>query len=346
MIITRTPFRITLGGGGTDLPSYYESHGGYVFSMAIDKYMYIMLHHLPATERKSIIRYSQVETVSSVNEINHPLAREALRLHDVKDYIELTSMADMPAKTGLGSSGSYLVGVLNAIRAYKGDPASPAKLAEEACHIEMNVLKEPVGKQDQYIAAYGGFQLLEIDKAGKVGVTPVPVNFMTANELATKARVYYTGIQRSATAVLKGQDQAAREKTAPDHRHVVDCLSRIKEIGREIKNAFETGDLDRFGVLMDQHWETKRKMSAKVSLTVLDELYIRVKKEFGVLGGKVIGAGGGGFMMLYCPEKGRELDAFMATHDMPRISYFPSMQGSRVVADWSSYDDYESNLPR
>ena len=210
----------------------------------------------------------------------------------------------------------------------------------------MNILKEPVGKQDQYIAAFGGFQLLEIDKTGKVGVTPVPVDFMTANELVHKALVYYTGIQRSATAVLKGQDQAAREKTAPDHQRVVDCLSRIKEIGREIKTVFETGDLDRFGVLMDQHWEAKRKMSGKISLSVLDELYVRVKQEFGVLGGKIIGAGGGGFMMLYCPEKGRELDAFMAEHDMPRISYFPSMQGSRVVADWSSYDDYESNLPK
>lgn len=346
MIITRTPFRITLGGGGTDLPSYYEEHGGRVFTMAIDKFMFIMLHHLPATERKSIIRYSQVEVVSSADEIKHPLAREALALHGMRDYIELTSMADMPAKTGLGSSGSYLVGLLNAIRAYKCNPASPAALAEEACHIEMDILKEPVGKQDQYIAAFGGFQLLDIDRAGKVTVTPVPIDFMTANELVTKARVYYTGIQRSATAVLKGQDRAAREKEAPDHRRVVDCLSRIKEIGADIKAAFENGDLDRFGVLLDQHWEAKRSMSGRVSLSVLDDLYVRVKKDFGVLGGKIIGAGGGGFMMLYCRENGRELDAFMAAHDMPRISYFPCMQGSRVVADWSSHDDYETNMPR
>lgn len=346
MIITRTPFRITLGGGGTDLPSYYEAHGGSVFTMAIDKYMFIMLHHLPATERKSIIRYSQVEVVSAPNEIKHPLAREALALHDVRDYIELTSMADMPAKTGLGSSGSYLVGLLNAIRAYKCIPASPATLAEEACHIEMDILKEPVGKQDPYIAAYGGFQLQEIDRSGKVTVTPVPVDFMTANELVTKARVYYTGIQRSATAVLQGQDQAARKKDAPDHQRVIDCLSTIKKIGADIKTAFVSGDLDRFGLLLDMHWEAKRRMSGKISLSVLDDLYVRVKKDFGVLGGKIIGAGGGGFMMLYCRQNGRELDAFMAAHDMPRISYFPSMQGSRVVADWSSHDDYETNMPK
>jgi D-glycero-alpha-D-manno-heptose-7-phosphate kinase len=341
MIITRTPFRITLGGGGTDLPSYYERHGGFVFSMTIDKYMYIMLHHLPATERKSIIRYSQVETVSQIEEIAHPLAREALVLHKLRDYIELTSMADMPAKTGLGSSGAYLVGLLHAIRAYQGKPISPEMLAHDACHIEMTVLKEPVGKQDQYMAAYGGFRTLEIDKAGAVKVGSVAVDFLTANELVNKARVYYTGIQRSATAVLKNQDQAARQDRAPDHQRVMDSLGRIKEIGYAIKKAFEERDLDAFGSLMHDHWEAKKAMSGRISLSVLDDLYERVRTDYGVLGGKIIGAGGGGFMMLYCPNKGRELDAFMASHDMPRISYFPSRQGSRVAADWSSYDDFD-----
>ena len=341
MIITRTPFRITLGGGGTDLPSFYEQHGGYVFTMAINKYMFIALNRRSVADRKIVIRYSQVETVDSVNEIKHPLAREALRLHGVNENIELTSIADMPARSGLGSSGSYLVGLLTAIRAYKSEPASLAQLAEEACHIEMKILKEPVGKQDQYIAAFGGFRTLDIDKKGKVQVGSVSVDFPTANELVSKARMYYTGVQRSATAVLKNQDSATREKKSVDHKRVVDCLLNIKDIGRKIQKAFETRDLDEFARLMHKHWEFKRKMSAAISLSMLDQLYEKVRKEFGVLGGKIIGAGGGGFLMLYCPTKGRQLDEFMLKHDMLRVSYFPTLQGSKVVSDMTSFDDFD-----
>lgn len=340
MIITRTPFRITLGGGGTDLPSFYSQHGGFVFAMTIDKYMYIMLHRLPATERKSIIRYSQVEMVSTHDEIKHPLARESLKLHKLDDFIELTSMADMPAKTGLGSSGAYLVGLLTALRAYQRDSGRPQEIAEEACHIEMNILKEPVGKQDQYMAAFGGFRTLDIAKDGQVTVGSVPVDFGTATELASKARVYYTGIQRSATSVLTAQNEASKQAKNPDHARVVDSLLKIKDIGFRIRDAFLARDLDQFAVLMDEHWQNKKRMSARISLTVLDEMYDHVKKEFGVLGGKIIGAGGGGFIMLYCPSKGRELDAYMAAHDMPRIGYFPSLQGAKVVSDMTPFDEY------
>jgi len=343
MIITRTPFRITLGGGGTDLPSFYQEHGGAVFTMAINKHMYICLNRRSVADRKIVIRYSQVETVDSIDEIRHPLAREALRLHDVRDNIELTSIADMPAKTGLGSSGSYLVGLLTAIRAYKRAAASQQEIAEEACHIEMNILKEPVGKQDQYIASYGGFRMLEIGRDGKVEVENVPVDFTTVTELVSKARIYYTGVQRSATAVLKKQDEAARRGDSPDHKRVVDSLVAIKEIGRRIKQAFERRDLDAFAVLMDEHWQHKRRMSPLISLSLLDDLYDRVKKEFGVLGGKISGAGGGGFLMLYCPQKGRELDAFMLRNQMPRISYFPSLQGSRVVSDMTPFDEFDQS---
>lgn len=340
MIITRTPFRITLGGGGTDLPSFYEQHGGCVFTMAINKYMYICLNRRSVADRKIVIRYSQVETVDSVDEINHPLAREALRLHDVRENIELTSIADMPAKTGLGSSGAYLVGLLTAIRAYKRESASLADIAEEACHIEMNILKEPVGKQDQYIAAFGGFRVLEIAPGGQVAVTSVPVDFTMANELVGKARMYYSGIQRSATAVLKTQDKAARDEKNKNHERVVESLLKIKEIGQRIRAAFEAKDLDAFGRLMDEHWQHKRRMSPAISLSVLDELYGQVKKDFGVLGGKIIGAGGGGFLMLYCPKKGRELDEFMAGHEMPSVSYFPTLQGAKVVSDMTPFDDF------
>lgn len=340
MIITRTPFRITLGGGGTDLPSFYGEHGGYVFTMAINKYMYIMLNRRSVADRKIVIRYSQVETVDSINDIRNPLAREALRLHDLNENIELTSVADMPGKAGLGSSGSYLVGLLTAIRAYKQLPVDPVSIAKEACHIEMNVLNEPVGKQDQYIAALGGFQVLDIDQKGEVATTRVPVDFMTVNEFVQKARIYYTGVQRSATAVLKGQDTAAKEKSSPDHNRVMDSLLQIKEIGKMIKVAFDRKDLDTFAGLMDEHWGHKRRMSATISLSRLDALYDHVKKEFGVLGGKIIGAGGGGFIMLYTAKKGDALDAYMLKQGMPRINYFPSMQGTKVVSDLTPIDDF------
>ncbi len=333
MIITRTPFRITLGGGGTDLPSFYEQHGGFVFSMSINKYMFIALNRRSIADRKIVIRYSQVETVDSIEEIKHPLAREALRLHDLRENIELTSIADMPGKAGLGSSGSYLVGLLTAIRAHIHKPAGAAEIAEEACHIEMDILKEPVGKQDQYMAAFGGFRTLDIAKDGRVDVGTIDMDVQTRNELVTRAGMYYTGIQRSATAVLKDQDRAAREAGRPDHQRVVDSLLHIKEIGHRIRDAFQQGDLDTFGKLMDEHWTHKQRMSPRISISALDELYERVKKEFGVLGGKIIGAGGGGFIMLYCPQKTRELDAFMAEHSMPRVAYAPAMHGAKVVSD-------------
>ena len=340
MIITRAPFRITLGGGGTVLPSFYERHGGYIFAMTIDKYMYVMLHRLPTTERKSIIRYSQVEIVSAPEEIRHPLAREALLLHNLREHIELTSMADMPAKTGLGSSGAYLVSLLMAIRSYKRDWISLQQLAEEACSIEIDILKEPVGKQDQYMAAFGGFCALNIAPDGRVTVERVPIDWSTANELAAKARIYYTGFQRSASKVLTHQDRAARTPGSAEHDRVVENLCRIKEIGLAIRAAFDERDLDRFGSLMDEHWKAKRGLSRGVSLSVLDELYDEVKKRFSVTGGKIIGAGGGGFLMLYCPRPDRELDAFMEQHHMPRVNYMPTLQGVKIVSDLTPADDF------
>lgn len=341
MIITRTPFRITLGGGGTDLPSFYEQHGGYVFSMSINKYMYIMLNRRSVADRKMVIRYSQVETVDSIDEIRHPLAREALRLHDVRENIELTSVADMPGKSGLGSSGAYLAGLLTAIRAYKGMSGTPTEIAEEACHIEMNILKEPVGKQDQYMAAFGGFRELNIARDGNVTVTEVAVNGETARTLCAKAGMYYTGVQRSATAVLKTQNDAARKTDRPDHTRVIESLQQIKEIGAKIRQAFSDGDLNAFGRLMDEHWQYKKRMSAGISLSVLDELYETAKNRFGVLGGKIIGAGGGGFIMLYCPDRSQELDAFMAGRGMPRVPYTPALQGAKVISDMTAVDEMD-----
>ncbi|MEI6167179.1 MAG: galactokinase [bacterium] len=340
MIITRTPYRITLGGGGTDLPSFYREHGGFVFTMSINKYMYIILQRRSVADRKYFIRYSQVEVADSIDEIKHGLVRETLRMHNMTEYMEITSIADLPARTGLGSSGSYLVGLLNAVHAYKQDPVGPAQIAEEACKIEMDILKEPVGKQDQYIASFGGFKTLEIDRAGKVTVQSVPVDFVTAMELAGKARMYYTGVQRSASAVLKSQDQAAMTPRHPDHARVMDSLAYIKDLGYHIKKSFENRDLDAFGRQLDEHWQHKRRMSAGISLTAVDQLYEEVKKRFNVLGGKIIGAGGGGFLFLYCPEHGNGLDEYMSANQMPRVNYFPSLQGSKVISDMTAFDDF------
>ena len=340
MIITRTPFRITLGGGGTDLPSFYEQHGGYVFTMAINKYMFICLNRRSVADKKIVIRYSQVETVDTLSEIKHPLAREALKLHNLDQNLELTSIADMPGKAGMGSSGSYLVGLLTAIHAYKNEIVSMHKIAEEACHIEMNILKEPVGKQDQYIAALGGFQVLEIARDGLVNTRPVAVDGITANELVAKCRIYYTGLQRSAASVLKAQDAGARQGETAGRNSVVEHLLEIKEIGRQIEKAFVERDMDHFARLTDKHWMVKRKLSAGISITSVDDLYDEVKKRFGVIGGKIIGAGVGGFLMLYSTNTSRDLDEYMTSHGMPRMSYFPSAQGSRVVSDLSAFDDF------
>jgi D-glycero-alpha-D-manno-heptose-7-phosphate kinase len=347
MIITRTPFRITLGGGGTDLPSFYREHGGFVFTMAINKYMHVIVHRLPVMERRFVIRYSKVESVPSVNDIEHPIVREALKLHEISDFLEITSIADIPAKTGLGSSGAYTVGLLKALRTLKDMASEPADVAHEACHLEMDILQDPVGKQDQYIAAYGGFRTLDIAKDGTVKVSSVPVDSYVVAELVQKACVYYTGIQRSAAVVLREQadgvgrsDSGASSQTKRSTQ-VEDSLLRIKDIGYQITQAFRDRDLDRFGVLMDEHWQSKRQLSGKVTLSAVEELYDLTKKEFGVLGGKIIGAGGGGFVMLYAPTRQRELDDFMASRGMPRVSFFPSMRGSTVVSDMQAADNFE-----
>ncbi len=322
------------------MPSFYEQHGGFVFTMAINKYMFICLNRRSVADRKIVIRYSQVETVDTLSEIKHPLAREALKLHELDQNLELTSIADMPGKSGMGSSGAYLVGLLTAIHSYKNQVVSMHAIAEEACHIEMNVLKETVGKQDQYIAALGGFQVLEIGLDGTVKTRPVSVDSITANELVAKCRIYYTGVQRSATAVLKTQHDAARRAATSGGNAVLDSLLEIKEIGRRIEAAFLEKDMDGFARLTDEHWKVKRRLSPAISISSVDELYEQVKSRFGVIGGKIIGAGGGGFLMLYTPDTKRDLDEYMAGHGMPRVSYFPSAQGCRVVSDLSAFDDF------
>jgi D-glycero-alpha-D-manno-heptose-7-phosphate kinase len=335
MILTSTPFRVTLGGGGTDLPSYYREHGGFIFAMGIDKHMYIMINP-PTIDRKIRLHYSHSETTDHVSGVRHELAREALRLHGIDDKMEISSMADLPAGTGLGSSSCYLVGLLNALHHYRRDYVSLDKLAEEACFIELEVLGKPIGKQDQYMAAFGGLTVLEISPGGEVGVRSIELGSSSVAALIANTHIYYTGIQRDALGVLAEQNSAVENKQRLDHGRVTDSLHQIKELGRRILRAIEAEDFDHWGRLLDEHWRNKKRLSAKISVSKVDQIYEHVKAEYSVLGGKVIGAGGGGFLMLYCPTQHKRLESFMAAYGMPRLHYNIEREGSKLLANFNN----------
>lgn len=332
MIVTRTPFRVTLGGGGTDLPSFYEQHGGFVLAMGIDKFMYVVLN-IPNADRLVRLHYTKSETVSSIEDLQHELAREAFRLHGIRDAVEVASVADLPAGSGLGSSSCYLVGLLTAIRAYLRRPVPLPEVAEEACHIELNILKKPIGKQDQYMATFGGLTALEIDRSGMVQVRQMGLDPHHLATLVANTHLYYTNVQRSATEVLADQNRAMRDPNSQDRQRVGESLLGIKEIGYRIRDAILQGDFDRFGVLMDEHWRLKRRLSEKVSLSRVDELYEYLKREYGVLGGKVVGAGGGGFLTLYCPKNHAQLTQFMHSQGMKRLHYNVEFEGTKVITN-------------
>ena len=331
MIVTRTPFRVTLGGGGTDLPSYYAQHGGFIFAMGLDKFMYVMVNR-PVVGRKIRQHYSQAEVVDHVDELRHELAREALRAHGIENSFEVGSIADLPAGTGLGSSSCYLVGLLNALHHDRRDYVPLLTLAEEACHIELNILRQPIGKQDQYMAAYGGLTVMEIGRDGAVIVKQLAPSSSDVADLVAHTHIYYTGAQRDAREVLADQNQAMKKKDSVDHTRVADSLHRIKELGHRILEAIEDSNFDRWGQLLDEHWQSKKKLSNKISFSAVDEIYDEVRQRFGVLGGKIIGAGGGGFLMLYCPRHHADLERFMVQRGMPRMHYTVEPEGTKVVA--------------
>jgi D-glycero-alpha-D-manno-heptose-7-phosphate kinase len=299
MIIGRSPLRISMGGGGTDLPSYYRDHGGFLVSAAITQYVHVTIHRTPLSEM--LIRYSQIERVKAVDEIRHPIVREALKLTGtVGPNIEITSMADIPAGTGLGSSGSFTTCLLKVLHKFNRSFIHPRELAEMACHIEIDLLKEPVGKQDQYIAAYGGVTVFDIATDGTVSARPVRATEETLDVLEDNLVMVSTGFYRSAGQVLKDQDDRTRQKD----QAMVDNLHFVKELGRRSLEAIETGDLPRFGALMHEHWLHKKKRSSQMSNADIDRWYA-LALENGAIGGKLIGAGGGGFLMFYTEEKVR-----------------------------------------
>jgi D-glycero-alpha-D-manno-heptose-7-phosphate kinase len=304
--------------------------------MGLDKYMYIMVGK-PIVDEKVRLHYSRSEVVDDISELQHELAREALRLRGIERQIEISSMADLPAGTGLGSSSSYLVGLLAALHRHGGGDAAAAQLAAEACHIELEVLGKGIGKQDQYMAAYGGLTVLDIERSGEVSVRRVELPAGAVAEFVANTHLYYTGVQRSAEEMLRTQNEAMSERGqregGADEAKIADSLHRIKDLGYRILEVVEAGDLDGWGRLLHEHWCQKKRLSAKVSLTAVDRLYEQVRTEYGVLGGKIAGAGGGGFLMLYAPGRHVELENFMASQGMPRLRYGVAYRGAEVVVD-------------
>ncbi len=325
MIITRTPFRIPLGGGGTDLPSYYSKYGGFIFSAAIDKYMFISINQ-PIVDNLIRVKYSKSETVTCVDEIQHEIVREALRYLGFKNGIEVVSMADVPAGTGLGSSGAYTVGLLNALHTLRRDSLSLQELAEEACKIEIEILGKPIGKHDQYLAAFGGLTCLEIEKDGAVKVCNSKISHSVIDELEKNILLFFTGISRDANDILSSQNKAVEK----DEGKVVDALHKIKEIGYQIKEALESGNLAKFGYLLDKHWQVKKNLSGNVTDSSIDRLYEKAK-ENGALGGKIMGAGGGGFFMFYCEEHRNLLRNAMAEEGLREMRFRFDFEGTKVL---------------
>lgn len=340
MILTRTPFRITLGGGGTDLPSFYEQHGGFILAVGLDKYMFLNVN-TPIVDDKVRVRYSKAEIVDSVDELEHTLAREALRSFGFANGVEIVSIADIPAGTGLGSSSCYLVGLLNSLHSLVQRPATPHQVAEEACHIELDVLRKPIGKQDQYMAAFGGLTSLDIARDGRVNVERVSLGADLFKELENNILLFYTYETREATAILAEQDKGARVKES----QVVENLLEIKDIGLEVRDAIVKGNLRRFGELQDIHWRTKKKLARGISSSKIDELYELAMRN-GAIGGKICGAGGGGFLMLYCEDAKARVREVMRAAGLRELHFRFEFEGSKVVFDIVSRDERLAHVER
>lgn len=323
MIITRTPLRISLGGGGTDLKSYYQDYGSFFISAAIDKYIYITLHE--TFKEGYIVKYSQFENVERISEIKNDIIRESFRIHNLPNKLELNSIADIPYGTGLGSSGSFNVGLLKVIYAWKREQASRQNLAEEAYKVEADILKRSVGKQDQYIASFGGITCFEIDKKGNVKTYPLNISKETLHKLEDNLVLFFTGYSRNANDLLKDQDQ----KSKKNEKDIINRLHFTKELGLKSKLALETGDLNTFAELMHVHWEEKKKRAGAMSNLRINELYdIAIKN--GALGGKLIGAGGGGFLMFYAENKDKLVKA-MAKEGITETRFRFDFEGSKVL---------------
>jgi D-glycero-alpha-D-manno-heptose-7-phosphate kinase len=292
VIFSRAPLRLSLGGGGTDLPSYYREHGGFLVSGAIDKYVYMLTHTV--FQRRYRLKYAEFEEVDDPREIRHPILREVLIRHWDGDPLEIASVADVPAGTGMGSSGAYTVCLLKALALARRTTLPPRELAEAACEIEIDVLREPVGKQDQYVAAHGGICAYTFQRDGTVEVEPLLLDAETLDRITGNFLLFYTGEARRASALLADQNRRTHEHDA----EMLENLHRTKQIGLESRRLLETGDLERYAELMHEHWLNKRERSPGMANENIDRLYTLARRS-GVIGGKLVGAGGGGFLLVY-----------------------------------------------
>ena len=327
MIISRAPVRISLGGGGTDLKSYYSKHGGFLIAAAINKYVFITANQRFYDSIR--LSYSQTEIVSNVNQIKHRIFREAIKFLGISNGIELVSIADIPANCGLGTSSSFTVSLLNALHTYKKDFITQRQLAEEACHLEIDILGEPIGKQDQYIAAFGGVTCLTFEKNGDVIVEPLHISYEAVDQLESNMLLFHSGIERNASEILSEQD----EKSKKDAPEVIDNLHQIKEIGLETRKALERGDVDKFGEFLHVHWETKKKRSRKMTDPFIDECY-EVARKNGALGGKIVGAGGGGFFMFYCNNNSKpKLYRAMKKMGLKSMKFQFDPEGAKILVN-------------
>jgi D-glycero-alpha-D-manno-heptose-7-phosphate kinase len=324
MIIVRSPLRITLGGGGTDLASYYRNHEGFLIAAAIDKYVYITLHR--GFSQDLLVKYNKMERVIDVTALEHPIVREAIKMVDVDwSGLEISSMADIPAGTGLGSSGTFTTALLRALHTYKNNLMHPQELARQACEIEIERLGEPIGKQDQYISAFGGVTCFRFCKDDSVEAWPAPVNRETRDSLEDSLTMFYTGLTRSASSILKEQN----DKTKSDDGEMLKNLHFVKNLGERSLDALVRGDLDGFGALMDEHWQHKKKRSGGMSNPQIDEWYSHAMKN-GATGGKLIGAGGGGFLLFHAKDKPRLRHAMLQA-GMREVRFRFDFEGTKVL---------------
>jgi D-glycero-alpha-D-manno-heptose-7-phosphate kinase len=316
---------LPLGGGGTDLASYYSKFGGFFVSAAIDKFNYIAVK--PRFENGFRVSYSKTEITERIEDIQQPIIREALNLVGVHDSLEIVSIADLPGRSGLGGSSSYTVGVLKALHSHKRDHVRPEQLAEEACCIEIDRLREPIGKQDQYVAAFGGIGSYEIDREGRVRVGALHLSSHVEAELESNILLFYTGIKRNASTILSKIKKDEEDK----NDRVVETMHKIKEIGYDVRDALVAADLTRFGQLLDTHWQVKKNLSNGVSNGRIDALY-EAAKQNGAIGGKIMGAGGGGFFMFYTePEKKGKLREAMAKEQLKEVRFRFDFEGSKII---------------
>lgn len=322
MILSRSPLRISIGGGGTDLPSYYNFHDGFVIAAAINKYVYVTITK-PFT-KGIYLKYSSIEKTNNILDIKHPIIKETLKRQEFfSEQIEITTLADVPSGTGLGSSGSFTSALIQALSQYNKKFISKKDIAELACHIEIDCLNEPVGKQDQYISTFGGIKCFTFKKNNEIIIEPLLISEKTISDLENNLLLFFTGFERSASTILSEQKKNYKTKV------IIDNLNYIKKLGYQIKNILEEGDTKSFGNILNEHWQHKKKRSKKMTNSNIDELY-NVGLENGAIGGKVVGAGGGGFLLFYAKDKNK-LSNKMQSLGVEEIKFKFDKEGTKIV---------------